>query len=305
MGKIEITDKHESAVAARMMEGATLAWGEEPRNYLGMSQIGHPCKRKLWMDMRGYGHKPEPRLQCIFQLGHRVEDMVVTMLQKTGYRLEHTGKEQQTFSDCNGYLKGHGDGMIYGITTKPHLLEVKSANKKKFEEFQNKGYLHNVVYAAQVEAYMEHAKVDRALAVVMCKDNCDLYIERIRKAGTYASLRDKAWEVIRSEDFPACERIQECHFCDYKVACWTPDAFTVDQKVCGNCMMCVPKDDGFYCTLHEEQIPKWGLGCDGHKTRYPKSAEQTTCGDCKKRVGGYCLEFGEKAPTNGCRMKEV
>ena len=47
---------------------------QKPRPYLGMSQLGEKCSRKLWYDFRICSEiKIKPRLKRLFDRGHREE----------------------------------------------------------------------------------------------------------------------------------------------------------------------------------------------------------------------------------------
>lgn len=55
---------HEQRVAA-----------EPPRGYLGWSELGEPCERRLWYGLRQAGREAIPgQLARLFDTGHREED---------------------------------------------------------------------------------------------------------------------------------------------------------------------------------------------------------------------------------------
>ena len=122
-------------VANAMYEAASRALHDEPaRSYLGMSGIGHPCARKIWYGFRQYSPMTQAgRVEMIFSLGNAVEQEVLRWLQLAGYKVDG---QQTEFSALNGLFGGHCDGIIYGVTQRPHILEIKSASATRFKAFQ-------------------------------------------------------------------------------------------------------------------------------------------------------------------------
>jgi hypothetical protein len=111
------------------------------RLYLGMSQIGDPCERKLWCDFRSFTPKPfDGRMGLLFDDGNIYEAKIIKYLRLAGFHLEHTGHDDQLeFRQLDGLFCGHADGVIHGVTQRPHILECKSANKNKFASFRRTG----------------------------------------------------------------------------------------------------------------------------------------------------------------------
>ena len=241
-----------------MYEAACRERGEQ-RNYLGMSSIGDPCKRKLWLSFMGYDPLPiEGRAAMIFDLGSRVEDAVIHWLEAAGYTIEG---QQQDFTAHNGFFRGHCDGIIHGVTQKPHILEIKSANAKKFKAFKEQGIASvSPVYYAQVQCYMGYSGLERAVWVVMCKDNCELYTERVHfNQAHFDALHQRALEILTAREMP--EKTEGmCQWCEQRAWCGGRSVQT--RQTCGTCIYCwaglEPR-----CSHLDHQVPikRWGTGC--------------------------------------------
>lgn len=204
---------------------------ESPRNYLGMSQIGKE-PRTLWLEFRwSLPEEVSPRTCRIFELGHVIEDVLIDLLRRISkadlakllgevppqgadahrpaLQVHTRGPDgkQFRFTDLGGHFSGGMDGAIQGLpeSKKWHVLECKSANKDQFAKIQKTGIkTAKPEYYDQVQAYMEKAGLDRALVLVYCKDNSELYAERIKREPFYfAGLREKARQIIEAEEPPA------------------------------------------------------------------------------------------------------
>lgn len=161
---------------------------QRPRLRLGLSEIGHPCKRYLWYRHNGYPQTPiSGRVLRLFELGNLIEDAVVNDLQLTGFTV-HSRQRRVFFEDDDTVLNGHIDGIVEGLieSSQPHLLEVKSANAKSFAKINGSYEKWQPKYKAQVHVYMLGAKLKRCLVVVYNKDTSELYTERIHLDRDYA-----------------------------------------------------------------------------------------------------------------------
>ena len=247
---------HENAIAAEMYEAACRERGEA-RDYLGMSGIGDPCARKLWLSFRGYDPLPlDGRAAMIFDLGSRVEEAVLHWLEAAGYRIEG---QQQDFSAHEGFFRGHCDGIIYGVTERAHILEIKSANDKKFQAFKAKGIAAvSPTYYAQVQCYMGFSGLERALWVVMNKNTCEIYTERCHfSRDDFEALRKKALDIICALDMPA-KTEGMCEWCEQRS--WCNGTGMQTRKTCGTCTFL---DMGLKprCRRHDVELKRWGASC--------------------------------------------
>lgn len=204
------------------------AESKESRDYLGLSSIGTECSRELWYSF----HQPEkitdPRLNRIFDLGNKIEDYLIELLREAGLTVYTHDENGNQFGIVDGLLAGHIDGVVVGLpeSTKPHVLEFKSAKDSRFKEFVKNGYKSDAKYWAQVQTYMYYMKLENALVVIMNKDDCNLYFERIKLDKKFAErkiLRGKEIAEM-TDDIPARQYTKptfyKCKFCNYNEKCW-------------------------------------------------------------------------------------
>ena len=207
------------------------------RNYLGMSEIGRPCNRELWLNFRGFPRIPiEGRIIMLFEFGDLIEDRVIYWLREAGYSVTD---QQLSFSSHNDWFKGHCDGTISGVTKKDHILEIKSANKNKFESFKRFGVRKTYpVYYSQVQCYMGYSSLERALVIVQCKDTSEIYGERIYFNNTdFQALHRRALDIISANTIPPRPfdpNSFECKYCNQRIVCYHPEGVPMETK-CNYC----------------------------------------------------------------------
>lgn len=203
---------------------------EQPvRDYLGMSEIGHSCPRKLWLSLN---HKPESlplegRVARLFQFGRDREMIIISNLQAAGYKVD---SQQLAFSDFEGRFQGHCDGIIHKVTKNPHILEIKTANEASFKAFVGKGVKDwKPTYWAQMQCYMGYSGLTRALIIVENKNTQELAGERIYfDESAYLYYRERARRIIKAKEAPPLKFKAsdfECRFCDFRINCHHNDMF--------------------------------------------------------------------------------
>jgi hypothetical protein len=234
-------------------------------SYLGMSEIGGECDRALWYSFRGFPAAPfDGRVVMLFRFGDHIEQDIIHWLRQAGYRIDG---QQDSFEDHDGLFRGHCDGIVYGVTDQPHILEVKSCNKRSFESFVRHGVQKTQPkYYAQCQCYMGYAGLERALVAVQCKDDSALYFERIYFVRSdFEALRQRAYTIITANIAPAQmdSGSTACQWCRYRGCCWSPEETLVDKQTCGTCRyfgfqglvrLCRHPD-------HVVVIRQWGVGC--------------------------------------------
>ena len=163
---------------------------KQPRRfYLGISGIGNPNQRLLWMRYRWLmPDEWEPRVLRLLDLGNVVEDHLIEKLRKipgaTIYDVQKDGRQFETKA-FGGHLKGHIDGVAKNLPglkpNKPYLLEFKTANDNRFNKLEKLGSYCNwsEEYDAQIHLYMGLFKLDHCIAIVYNKNNSALYTEII------------------------------------------------------------------------------------------------------------------------------
>jgi hypothetical protein len=206
----------------------------EPR--LRLSQIGE-CVRKLWAEVHGVVPPPEfpPRTLVLFELGNLIEEHVIELLRLAEFTVVSQQETVTMKLDDGRTVQGHIDGRV--LLGRKHyerteaVLEIKSANKDRFEELTQQGYeAWNPKYAAQLQAYMGACGLQHALAVIYCKDNSSIYAEKIAfDAKQYEALKHKA-ETVLGEKLPdrptdaTSQYCAHCKWCDAADWCWGPTA---------------------------------------------------------------------------------
>lgn len=232
---------------------------ELPRPYLGMSQLGEECWRKLWYYFRWCEYSEyDGRVQRIFNTGHKAEADMIRDLESIGVETWDTLDEQAGFMAVDSHCQGHGDGMARNIPIAPktdHLLEFKTSSDKYFKELVKKGIIASKpTHYAQMVLYMFFKKVTRGLYMVYNKNTSAYYTERIHADNTYAKdLLRKAEDIITSETVNAFSKIGngtpsffKCKFCNFSDICHN-DAPPV--KTCRTCTSVNLLPEG-----------KWGCG---------------------------------------------
>ena len=211
---------------------------------LGASGIGEECLRKIWMDWRGYDSTDfGGRMLRLFETGNLQEDRIVSDLKNAGYAVyaEDSNGEQFTFTDKTGHFVVKTDGVIKGIPSAentPHVLEIKTHNKKSFEELEKKGVvISKPMHYYQVQAGMLFSGIERGLYLALCKDNEQFYVRRIKPdTHTQNDILKRIDILVNAEIRPA--RIGEspetypCRWCDFKEVCFYQKPPLVNCRTC-------------------------------------------------------------------------
>lgn len=208
------------------------AWYEAnytPRSRLGLSEVGHKCDRYLW-----YAHRntpalpPSGRMLRLFRLGEMIEEQVITDLISAGLTV-HSRQKEKMLELNSIQIVGHIDGIIEGLleSSKPHLLEIKSSNNKRFNQLFKLGSYEkwDEKYKAQIHVYMLALKLTRCLVWVENKDSSTSYTERIKLDKAYALMvLEKAFTAISATMAPprTCPKPDwfEAKMCKYQKVCF-------------------------------------------------------------------------------------
>ena len=183
------------------------------RFYLGISQVGNPNQRLLWMRWRWM--MPDDmgaRVLRLLDLGNVVEDDLIKKLREIpGARIfdvNNNGEQFET-SAFGGHLKGHIDGIAKNLPgldkDNPYLLEFKTANDNRFNKLKDlDSYCAwSEEYAAQIHLYMGLFNFKHCISIVYNKNNSDLYTEIIKfDKMLFDSLMEKAENILLAETPP-------------------------------------------------------------------------------------------------------
>ena len=246
---------------------------ETPSSRMGASSISHKCMRKIWLDLHwaGDGEDITPKKQRIFSLGSWVEDGMEKYLLDLGLDLRYTG-EKQIKIEIGPHFVCMPDGIIFGgVPTAEktiHTWECKSVKKEDYDKLLKSGLsLAKPEHYTQCQCEMYAATlflkqpVERALYTAYCKDNSEIYAERIDFDEEVLQYHlAKAEEIRNSVEMPdgigkdptfyICKS-----FCPYSAFCFvTHECRSVN---CRTCIHSTPEKDGTWtCHLYE----KYGWG---------------------------------------------
>lgn len=265
------------------------AAAEEPRPYLGMSSIGRPCDRELWLTFRWAMPSPySVDALWRFEDGHRSEDVMAARLRLVpGVHLRtvdpRTG-QQFGFVDLGGHFRGHCDGMVTGLLQAPktlHVWEGKATNEKKYadlikwkQQVGEKNALHewDYTYYCQGVMYMAYAEAPRhyltastpgARAMVGVRTDTNLDLAR--------TLRDRAERIITAAEPPP--KLSEnpgwyqCKMCALHSLCHGRAMPAVNCRTCAHATPEMDGDGRWSCALHKRDLTKADQlkGCAGHR----------------------------------------
>lgn len=212
----------------------------EPREggTLRMSNLGSPCKRKLWYSVNSPDEAEalRPNTLLKFLYGDILEALLISLARAAGHVV--TG-EQDTLEI--GGIKGHRDCVIDGIT-----VDVKSASGFGFSKFE-KGNLRNddpFGYISQLSSYVyagHKADPDGVHPTVGCflvidKQNgnlcLDVYefkqelegkedeVESLKQMASEDSPPERAFEPVPDGGSGNTKLPVNCSYCGHKASCW-------------------------------------------------------------------------------------
>ena len=214
---------------------------EDQRFHLGLSIIGGPCDRKIWLSFRwAMPQNFSGRMLRLFRRGHREELSMIADLESIGLKV-HSIQKRIEFG-C--HVSGSIDGIVDGITEEPHLLEMKTHNDKSFKELKEKGVEKaKPEHLIQMQCYMYGLDLTRALYFAVNKNDDEYYTERI-----HADFSPALWAVARGKNIATSDQIPpplsdnpswyQCKMCQYYDWCF--DNFNADpiREHCRTCEHC-------------------------------------------------------------------
>ena len=260
---------------------AVIKWYEnkkqDRRDYMGISYIGHPCDRFIWMSHRWALEPKFPgRVLRLFNTGHREEPRVVEELKGIGAEVWEVNPETQQqwqVSACNGHVKGHLDGVVQGVPEAPKtpaVLEVKTHSMKSFNDLIANGVRKSKPqHYVQMILYVGLMGLDRALYYAVAKDTDDLYTEWVHfDQDVFDANLAKAQRLIDMTEPPA--RISEdpahwqCKFCTYHAACHGDTAAEANCRTC--CHSTPVKEAAWACSAKAKTLTleQQKAGCSQH-----------------------------------------
>jgi len=247
---------------------------DEPREHLGCSMAGHPCDRWLWLSFRWAVRQKIPgRTLRIFRRGQDEEATFVRDLRMIGVDIHETGIRQRRISfgwHTGGSIDGIIEGGVPGAERKRHIAEFKTMNTKNFAKLSKEGVEKaQPTHFVQMQLYMLATGIDRALYVVVNKDDDSLYSERVRFDATVAEkYRDRMIRIAQTERMPPPISTDpswfQCKFCPAYEFCH--DYQLTKQTNCRTCAHATPRENDWHCARWDDAIPVEAQrsGCRSH-----------------------------------------
>jgi CRISPR/Cas system-associated exonuclease Cas4 (RecB family) len=244
----------------------------KPRAYLGASQLGEPCARRLWLSFRWAGAETfGGRMLRLFDTGVREEARLIDELRAIGVQVEGQQFEVSAFG---GHLAGHLDGAVLGLEEAPrtwHVMECKTHKAKLYAEVVAKGVeASKPVHFAQLQVYMGLTEMPRAAYFSVCKDTDEIDLQRVEfDQAAFDKLMTKAKDIIFAAEPPA--RISDdpawfqCRFCPFRDYC---HGEKVAAMSCRTCAHSTPQAaGGWRCEHHGAELdePTQRAGCGEHR----------------------------------------
>jgi CRISPR/Cas system-associated exonuclease Cas4 (RecB family) len=238
---------------------AARAAAEQPRTYLGWSEIGAECDRALWYGFRHVGRLPlNGQSARLFDTGRREEDRLLQELRDLGYEVWDRDERGEQFgvASVGGHLRGHLDAIVRGLPEAPktaHVVDVKTIKTKKFDELLKKGMRALYPkYWAQGHGYMGRMKLERAAFIFVCKDDDRIHVERVEfDRAEFERYEQRAERIVRSIEPPL--RVSDdpeffvCRFCDFKHVCHAGAVPAVNCRTCAHATPALDGDGDWQC----------------------------------------------------------
>ncbi len=232
MGRLELS--HVSSFADQLSKKVGSRVEEERiQGTLRLSNLGTPCKRKLWYSINtprvGEPLTADTRLKFLY--GDLIEETILWLAKETGHKVEGEQDEVDLFG-----VKGHIDAIIDGC-----LVDVKSASTASFNRFSN--HLtpdgDSFGYITQLDAYLHTEPVgldthDVGFFLVIDKTLGKICLDKHPKSVlNYKEVIDDTRKVLEHNYPPKRAYEAEpfgksgneklgvvCSYCPFKRECW-------------------------------------------------------------------------------------
>lgn len=210
-------------------------FGEEPYHStnIGMGEI-ETCARYLYIAKNrpevvnnievnytvGGSSVTEERMSRIFRMGFIIEEDIISWLRLGG----DVSATQKRFTDP--VVKGRFKGFCDVEMEKSYIIEIKSMNNDRFNDFKHNGLREtNINYFSQVNLYEFYNKTPEGYLLAYNKNTSDIHVEQIMLDKMYVAERIlKARNIIQATSIfdVRCNRAeQDCGFCIFNNVCDT------------------------------------------------------------------------------------
>ena len=210
---------------------------EKREKTLRMSNIGSPCKRKLWYYLNLPEHEQDlpANAHLKFFYGDIIEGLLLSLAKAAGHRVE--GEQDEIIVDG---IVGHRDAVIDGVT-----VDVKSASTPSFKKFEKNelrvddpfGYIQQLtgyVYGGKDDPLVTDKKggaflvMDKTLGHIHLDyydltPELHLFPSRLVATKMMATMKTephREWEPVPDGKSGNMKLPSACSYCDYKWHCW-------------------------------------------------------------------------------------
>lgn len=195
---------------------------------LRLSNLGTPCKRKLWYNVNTpeRGEELPPTASIKFLFGDILEEMLLFLARCAGHTVDDEQKEVDLFG-----VKGHIDGRIDGT-----LVDCKSASSRSYDKFAT----HTLAgedtfgYLTQLDSYLHADGGSDAAFLAIDKQLGKICLDKYPKSSVdYKSVVASTRDMLARSDPPSRPYVAEpdgksgnmklgvaCSYCSFKKTCW-------------------------------------------------------------------------------------
>lgn len=231
---------------------------------LGASRVGDPCDAYIGYSLRGFPDTPpDAKLSRIFELGHKIEPIIVRDLQRVPF-LEVIEKDTLTgkqfyYEGADGHLVCYIDGLVwYRGNPDPWILEAKSMNLDRFSHLVRYGVrLAERHYYGQIQTAMALSGIKKCLFVTYCKNNSKYHMEVVDfDAGHWSYLQVRIELAMKGHVYRiGYDRADwRCKMCSKSEVCWKTRELEPEEITCRMCVHAEPVKDGrWFCTKHKRE----------------------------------------------------
>lgn len=246
---------------------------ERPRLHLGASQLGHHCKRWIWLSFRwAVIEKFEGRILRLFRRGQNEEATVIADLKAIGCVISGTQDRVQFGGHVSGSLDGIIESGLPGAEKTPHVLEIKTHGRKSFDELEKAGSVKEAKpqHWAQMQVYMHGCDINRSLYTAVCKDDDRYYFERVRYDEEAAKRLIAKGHRLSTDDhkpppISTDPTWYQCRWCPAYAMCH--QSKSTQEINCRTCAHSTAREDGtWHCARWDAKIPDevQYTGCGSH-----------------------------------------
>lgn len=272
--------KPQASTVSAIYEAYEAANEQRDGKTIPAGQLADECSRKLFYEYRWTTpHEAiDGRTLRIFETGNLEESRWIDNLRMIGCDVvdrQENGRQIRV-ELCGGHVGGYLDSEILGLPEAPktwHVGEIKSHNLKNFTALKKEGVkVSKPLHFGQMQVYMHARGRDRAIYLAVCKDNDELYAERIHYDPEYSlRLMAKAERIIHANEPPAklhedpnAKMAFACGWCKHRGICHE-DAWP--RTNCRTCLYSSPEAGGSWsCARFSKplSLAEQAEGCPAH-----------------------------------------